>query len=90
MSVQRGFEGLDHHLARENEVIEAFNGTLRRECFSPTLFTSIEHAQAVLNTWRADYNNVRPHSSLEHLPPARFRVASRSTEDRSGRLVSHA
>ena len=52
------------------EVIEAFNGTLRRECLSPTLFTSIEHAQTVLNTWRADYNNVRPHSSLEHLPPA--------------------
>ena len=74
----------------DNGLIEAFNGTLRRECLSPTLFTSIEDAQTVLNTWRADYNNVRPHSSLQHLPPAHFRVASSLTEDRSGRLVSHA
>jgi len=74
----------------DNGLIEAFNGTLRRECLSPTLFASIEDAQAVLNTWRADYNNVRPYSSLEHLPPAHFRAASSSTEDRSGRLVSHA
>ncbi len=57
----------------DNGLIEAFNGTLRRECLAPTLFTSIEDAQAVLNTWRAEYNNVRPHSSLQHLPPAHFR-----------------
>jgi putative transposase len=41
----------------DNGLIEAFNGTLRRECLSPTLFTSIEDAQAVLNTWRADYSS---------------------------------
>jgi transposase InsO family protein len=30
----------------------------------------------ILDAWRADYNNQRPHSSLGHLAPHTFRSAS--------------
>jgi putative transposase len=54
----------------DNSVCEAFNGTLRRECLSQHWFASIEEAQALLETWRSDYNNNRPHGSLGDAPPA--------------------
>jgi len=54
----------------DNCVCEAFNGSLRRECLSQHWFRSLAEAQAVLDAWRDDYNNLRPHSSLGQQPPA--------------------
>lgn len=54
----------------DNSVCEAFNGTLRRECLSQHWFASLEEAQALLETWRLDYNNERPHGSLGDVSPA--------------------
>ena len=48
----------------DNAFIEAFNASVRRECLSQHWFLSLEDAQRILGAWRADYNNVRPHSSL--------------------------
>lgn len=59
----------------DNTVCEAFNGSLRRECLTRHWFASVAEAQAILDTWRADYNNARPHSSLGHLTPSAFRRA---------------
>lgn len=47
----------------DNCVCEAFNGSLRRECLSQHWFRSLAEAQQVLDVWRDDYNNLRPHSS---------------------------
>jgi putative transposase len=58
----------------ENAFIEAFNGRLRDECLNVHQFTSIAHAQAIIEAWRLDYNQRRPHSSLGHLPPNEFVV----------------
>jgi transposase InsO family protein len=44
------------------------------ECLNETLFASLPHARAVLDAWRADYNGVRPHSSLANLTPEEFRA----------------
>jgi len=74
----------------DNGLIEAFNGTLRRECLTTTLFTTLEQAQFELETWRTDYNNVRPHSSLGLLPPAEYQRKNQETNDRKELLVSHA
>jgi putative transposase len=30
-----------------------------------TWFTDLEHARRVIEEWRHDYNDVRPHSSLD-------------------------
>jgi len=73
----------------DNPFIEAFNGTLRRECLSQHWFLSITDAQATLDSWRDDYNNVRPHSSLADQPPALFRAGGAFTLDRSQTQNSH-
>jgi putative transposase len=54
----------------DNCLIEAFNGSLRRECLSQHWFASITEAQQILDHWRADYNTERPHRSLGNRPPA--------------------
>lgn len=58
----------------ENAFIEAFNGRLRDECLNVHQFASIAHAQAIIEAWRLDYNQRRPHSSLGHLTPNEFAV----------------
>jgi len=35
-------------------------------------FTSIEGAQTKIEAWRVDYNQCRPHSSLDHLTPNEY------------------
>ena len=52
----------------DNPFIEAFNGSLRRECLSQHWFIDLKDAQQTLNHWKDEYNNVRPHSSLAHGP----------------------
>ena len=53
----------------DNAHIESFNGSLRDECLNVNWFLSIEDARSKLETWRTDYNEFRPHSSLGNLPP---------------------
>jgi putative transposase len=54
----------------ENAFIESFNGKLRDECLNSHVFVSATEAQRILAAWRADYNLVRPHSSLRDRTPA--------------------
>jgi putative transposase len=58
----------------DNTFIEAFNGTLRRECLSLHWFLGLEDLERTLEKWRDDYNHRRPHSSLADVPPAEFRT----------------
>jgi transposase InsO family protein len=44
------------------------------ECLNETLFVSLPQARAVLDSWRADYNRVRPHSALANKTPEEFRA----------------
>jgi putative transposase len=59
----------------DNAFIEAFNGTLRRECLSQHWFLSVAEAQRILDEWKDDYNKHRPHRSLAGQTPAQFRAA---------------
>lgn len=59
----------------DNCVCEAFNGSVRRECLSQHWFASLAEAQVVLDTWRQDYNEHRPHTTLGLQPPAVYRRA---------------
>ena len=56
----------------QNAYIESFNGKFRDECLNENWFVSVEHARAVINAWRRDYNEVRPHSSIGDRTPAEF------------------
>lgn len=73
----------------DNPFIEAFNATLRRECLSQHWFLDLADAQTTLNSWRDDYNNIRPHSSLADQPPVHFRSGGNFTPDRSRLQNSH-
>lgn len=61
----------------ENAFIESFNGRLRDECLNVHQFASLVEAQAIIETWRMDYNHRRPHSSLGHLTPNEFVATQR-------------
>lgn len=56
----------------ENGFVESFNGRLRDECLNVNLFFSLEDVREKLESWRQDYNTIRPHGALGHLPPAEY------------------
>jgi putative transposase len=53
----------------DNPFIESFNGSLRDECLNTNWFLSLEDARCKIESWRRDYNEYRPHSSLQGLTP---------------------
>lgn len=54
----------------DNCHIAAFNGSFRDECLNLHWFETLCEAKAVIEAWRRDYNESRPHSALKDLPPA--------------------
>ncbi len=56
----------------ENAFAESFNGRLRDECLNTNWFMSVRQAREIIEDWRLDYNEVRPHSSLQGKTPKEF------------------
>lgn len=56
----------------QNGFIESFNGKLRDECLNETEFINLTHAREIIEAFREDYNDHRPHSSLADLTPSEF------------------
>ncbi len=54
----------------ENGYIESFNGKLRDELLNREIFTTLMEAKILIEGWRKEYNQVRPHSALGYRPPA--------------------
>jgi transposase InsO family protein len=54
----------------ENGYIESFNGKLRDELLNTEVFSTLTEAQILIEWWRKEYNQIRPHSSLGYRPPA--------------------
>jgi putative transposase len=54
----------------ENGYNECFNGKLRDELLAREIFFSFQEAQVLVEWWREDYNQVRPHCALGYRPPA--------------------
>jgi len=50
--------------------VESFNGKLRAELLDREIFYTLKEAKDLIETWRQQYNRVRPHSSLGYRPPA--------------------
>ena len=53
----------------ENGYIESFNGKLRDELINREVFTTLLEAKILIERWRQEYNQVRPHSALGYRPP---------------------
>jgi putative transposase len=56
----------------QNAFIESFNGRMRDECLNEHWFVSLQEARETIESWRRDYNEVRPHSSLGNRTPQEF------------------
>jgi len=56
----------------ENGYIESFNGKLRDEVLNREVFYSVKEAKVLVEDWRLEYNNHRPHSGLGYMTPAGF------------------
>jgi len=53
----------------ENGYNESFNGKLRDELLNGEIFTTLLEAQVLIEQWRKEYNEFRPHSALGYRPP---------------------
>ena len=65
----------------QNGSNESFNGKLRDECLSMEWFRNRIDAKIVIEEFRRQYNEIRPHSSLGQLTPAEFKQQLSSTNN---------
>jgi putative transposase len=54
----------------ENGYIESFNGKMRDELLNREIFTTLQEATVLVEQWRREYNQIRPHSAKNYQPPA--------------------
>src|SRR5690606_31999358 len=56
----------------QNAFIESLNGKFRNECLNQQWFRTMDEARIEIDLWRTQYNHVRPHSSLNYMPPVEY------------------
>jgi putative transposase len=56
----------------ENAYAESLIGRLRDECLNENWFISLNNARDIIESWRIDYNEGRPHTSLGGLTPREY------------------
>ena len=56
----------------QNAYGESFNSIFRTTCLDRWAFESVREARAVVESWRSEYNGIRPHGSLRGRSPAQF------------------
>jgi len=58
----------------EQGYVESFHDKLRDELLNREIFTSLREAEVLIEEWRKEYNEFRPHSSLNYMTPLEFRT----------------
>lgn len=53
----------------QNGYLRSFNGRMRDELLNEGLFLPLTDARCAIAAWVADYNNARPHSSMDYRNP---------------------
>lgn len=56
----------------ENGLIERFNGTYRREILDTNVFYHLDHCRHITQEWMTEYNQDRPHESLNFKTPMAY------------------
>ena len=56
----------------DNAHIESFNGRFRDECLNTHWFADLTEARTVIEAWRTDYNESRPHMALNSMTPLEY------------------
>jgi len=57
-----------------NAFVESFNGTLRDECLIVHWFETLAEAKQLIESWRQEYNESRPHRALDDRTPSEFTI----------------
>jgi putative transposase len=74
----------------EQAYIESFHDKFRDECLNRELFATLAEARVIIESWRREYNQMRPHSALGYLTPEEFgqlnRSGTTSCDSQNGRL----
>lgn len=65
----------------DNAYIETFNGSLRDECLNLHWFGSLNEAKDLIEVWRKDYNESRPHMGLGNLTPTEYLLKAASCSE---------
>ena len=56
----------------DNAFVESFNGSFRAECLNAHWFASLTETRQIVETWRREYNESRPHRALGERTPNEF------------------
>lgn len=62
----------------QNAHVESFHGRLREECLRVHWFLNLFDARRKIASWRTEYNQERPHSSLDYRTPSEFAEGCRT------------
>ena len=65
----------------DNGFVESFNGSLRDECLNVNWFESLDEVSAIIEAWRVEYNESRPHMALDGLAPGEFARRQKQLDD---------
>ena len=74
----------------QNGHCESFNGKFRDECLNLEVFHHPDHARAVVELWRRQYNAERPHSSLGYRTPSEFAAECVKDKTKNARTAAPA
>ena len=71
-------------LPTDNAFIETFNGSLQDECLNLRWFATLAEAKIIVEVWRRDYNESRPHMALGHRTPQEYLLNNRPFAETKG------
>jgi putative transposase len=70
----------------QNPYVESFGSRIRDELLAFEQFSCLAEARVMVEDWRCDYNEHRPHSALAMMAPARFARAWRQAA-KEGKVI---
>ena len=68
----------------DNAHVESFNGTFRAECLEAHWFATLSEAKQVIEAWRREYNESRPHRAFGERTPNEFACQVAASRDLTG------
>ena len=66
-------EYIQKHTPEDNGDIESFHHSIKTDYIWPNEFSDFHEASITIGKAFSDYNECRPHSSIDYLPPREFR-----------------
>ncbi len=69
----------------QNPYVESFGSRVRNELLSVELFSCVAEARVLIEDWRQDYNEHRPHSALAMMAPTHFAIGYREAHHAAAR-----